>query len=127
MFGLIGFLDATYLTFQHYNQGILPCYIFSGCDKVLTSSYATVAGIPISLAGSLYYLTILVTVFLFWDVGSKKAFQVLIYLPIAAFAISLGLLSIQLFIIHEICLYCIISLASSSVLFVFSLLLKKAR
>lgn len=125
IFGLIGFLDSVYLTFQHYNRGILPCFIFEGCEKVVSSSYATVAGIPISIFGAVYYLVLLAVLILFFDTGNKKALFMLTNLPIAGFVASLYLLFLQLFIIKAICFYCIVSLVSSTALFVLALCFRK--
>ena len=58
VFAFLGFLDATYLTIKHY-QGVLPPCSVSGCENVLTSRYATVGTLPISLLGSVYYLLVM--------------------------------------------------------------------
>lgn len=120
-----GFLDSTFLTLEHYNQGILPCYIFSGCDKVTSSPYATVAGIPISLAGAAYYLLIFIAAVFYFDAENAKALKILTFLPVAGFLASLWLLFLQLFIIKAICFYCIVSLVFSTLLFIFSIFLAK--
>ena len=126
-FSLVGFLDATYLTIQHYGRGILPCYVFEGCDKVITSSYATIKGVPISLFGAIYYLTVLASLILFFDTENKKILRILIYLPVLGFAVSIFLLFLQIFIIKAICFYCIISLISSTALFILGLLIRHMR
>ncbi len=123
--GLIGFLDASYLTIQHYNNGILPCYVFTGCDKVTSSSYAVVAGVPVSLLGAIYYFAILIVAVLFLDTRNKKVLRILTTLPIAGFLASLWLLFLQLFIIKAICFYCVISASTSTLLFVLALWFKK--
>lgn len=48
--GFLGFLDATYLTVKHYLGTPINCSIFEGCEKVTTSQYATVGGVPVSVA-----------------------------------------------------------------------------
>ena len=113
----VGFLDAAYLTVQHYNKGILPCYIFSGCDKVLASSYAAVAGVPVSLFGALFYFLILAAAVFYIDTKHKAALTILVYLPIAGFAATLWLFFLQLFVIKAICFYCVVSAVSSTLLF----------
>jgi len=49
----IGFLDATYLTVEHYRGEIPPCAIIGGCEAVLTSPQAKIADVPVALLGSL--------------------------------------------------------------------------
>lgn len=119
----IGFLDSTFLTLEHYNQGILPCYVFSGCEEVTTSRYATVADVPVSLAGAAFYLLIFLVAVFYLDSKNAKALKVLIFLPAVGFLASLWFLYLQLFVIEAICFYCVVSLISSTALFVFSLYL----
>jgi uncharacterized membrane protein len=123
----VGFLDAAYLTVEHYTQGILPCYVFKGCEKVTTSQYSTLAGVPISLFGAIYYLTIFISGILFLDTKSQKWLSVLGYLPILGFLASLGLIYLQLFVIKAICLYCVISAISSTTLFIMGLYLLRLK
>lgn len=124
--GFLGFLDATYLTVEHYFGVIPPCYVADGCEKVLTSEYATVAtGVPNSLLGSLYYLAITLIAIFFWDTRSKKALTVLVFLPIVGLVASVWFVYLQLFVIKAICFYCMISAVLSAVLFLASAYLLK--
>ncbi|MDO8658841.1 MAG: vitamin K epoxide reductase family protein [Candidatus Levybacteria bacterium] len=59
MFSFLGFLDAVYLTITHYQNVLPPCSLKLGCEKVLTSQFSTIIGIPISLLGSIYYLIVM--------------------------------------------------------------------
>lgn len=118
----LGFLDATFLTIEHYNRGILPCYIFEGCDQVTTSVYSQVAGLPVALFGAIYYLAIFIATILFIDTKYKPILYVLIFLPIFGFLFSLGFLYLQIFVIKAICFYCVISAITSTTLFVFGLM-----
>ena len=122
IFSVIGFLDSAYLTLEHYQRGIVPCVIFKGCDTVLTSKYSTLAGFPISLFGSAYYLAVLVGTLIYFDTGREKIMKFTAMLPVLGFMISLGLLFLQLFVIKDICFYCMISLATSTILFVLSII-----
>ena len=99
----------------------MPCYGFQGCDLVLASRYAQIWGIPISLVGAVYYLVIFLAGVWFIDSKNAKPLFVLSYLPMAGFAASLGLLYLQLFVIKAVCDYCVISAASSIILFVLGL------
>ena len=117
----IGFLDAAYLTIQHYNDSILPCVVFEGCEQVTNSKYSAIFNIPISLFGAVYYLVILISGIIFWDTKNAKTLLALVYLPIAGFAISMFLLYLQLFVIKAICAYCMVSVISSIILFILGL------
>jgi uncharacterized membrane protein len=125
VFSLIGFLDAAYLAIQHYNSGILPCYIFTGCDRVTTSSYAVIAGVPVSLLGAIYYLAILITAILYIDTGIRKILYALRNLPVIGFLATLWFLFLQFFIIKAVCFYCVISAITSTLLFILAIGLRK--
>ena len=55
---LVGLADATYLTVQHITGESVRCTIVSGCSEVLSSSYATVQGIPLALIGAAGYFAV---------------------------------------------------------------------
>jgi len=123
--GFIGFLDSAYLTITHFIGEPVACGFFTGCDVVTSSIYSSVAGIPIALFGALYYLFwVLLGV---WYLDSRNTlFLTLLPLTAIGFAVSLILIGIQLFIIDAICVYCMLSAASSTALFVLSFVIRNA-
>ena len=59
LLALVGVAIAGYLTYVHY-AGIDPvCTGGGGCEKVQTSEYAELAGVPVALLGLLGYVGIL--------------------------------------------------------------------
>jgi uncharacterized membrane protein len=52
---IIGALTTGYLTLTHFQGQSVACPT-SGCDSVLSSQYAKIAGLPLSLFGTLAYL-----------------------------------------------------------------------
>src|SRR5438105_6778744 len=71
IFSLLGIIDASYLSYEHYSQIILPCstnILFLDCAKVLQSSYAELFHVPLSVYGIIFYSSVLIisllTVFL---------------------------------------------------------------
>src|ERR1700734_4042751 len=60
---LIGTLEAGYLTYVHYHLGLLACigghHGVSTCEKVQSSVYSKLAGIPVAWLGLFGYLGIL--------------------------------------------------------------------
>ncbi len=117
--GFIGFLDSTYLTVQHYRGESPKCAIFTGCATVASSKYATVGPIPLSLLGSLYYFAIFILSIAYFDTRKEKIIILISYLTIAGFIASIYFVYLQIFTIKALCLYCIISAASSTLLFAF--------
>lgn len=114
----VGFADATFLTWKHYVGIVPPCFVATGCETVLTSTWNKIAGIPVSLLGALYYvfLGILATYYL----ATKKEGVVTIaaWSTFAGLFASLWFVSLQIFIIKHICFYCMISATTSLLLFV---------
>ncbi|MEX1061832.1 MAG: vitamin K epoxide reductase family protein [Patescibacteria group bacterium] len=113
---ILGFLDAVYLTAQHYLGFTLTCPI-TGCSAVLKSSYAAFLGFPISLYGAFYYLAILVSAVAYLDTRKEVFLLGAALITIPGFLITLYLIYLQLFVINSICLYCLISATTTTALF----------
>lgn len=114
----LGFLDALYLAVEHFMGAIPPCSIVSGCEEVLTSSFATVGGVPLALLGALYYLSVLVLAIVFFDTKRARVLRFVAWMTTIGFFVSLGLVYLQLFVLDAICLYCMGSALSSTLLFI---------
>ena len=126
----VGFIDASYLSAEHYLDRIPPCSIAgSNCTSVLTSPYATVWNVPISMAGAGYYLVLVLLSANFYKTGERRSLMAFVVLSSLGALISIELLYIQLFILHATCLYCLISavLSVSMAILSFSTFLKSSR
>lgn len=84
---------------------------------MLTSSYGQIFGIPVALLGVLFYMAVFFSALRGWVRGVKV-------LAIVGMLMSLGFLYLQLFVIKAICLYCMGSLATSTLNFIFSRFLR---
>ena len=118
----IGFADATYLTTQHFLGAPVACSILKGCEQVTTSPYSVIFGIPIALLGSLYYLTILILSVIYLDSRKINIFNIIAKITPFGFLASAYLVYLQIFVIKAICLYCMGSAVTSTLLFVLSLI-----
>lgn len=116
----IGFIDATYLTAMYY-LGATPACSVLRCELVTTSEYATVFGLPIALFGALYYLTAIVLLAAYIDKKDIRFLRVFFLITILSFFFTLWLVYLQLFVIKAICLYCMISATTSTILFLFAI------
>ena len=114
---IIGFIDATHLTISHFNGSELNCGVNGGCNTVTTSKWSTIFGLPTALFGSLYYLFIAFMSFYYLQNKKDVVIKILKHLPIAGFLMSLWFVYLQLFVIHAICIYCMGSAATSTILF----------
>lgn len=100
---LVGVGIASYLTYVHYN-GLSPiCAINDGCEKVQSSRYAKVGGVPVPLIGLVGYVAILASLF----VRGELARLATAGMAIGGFAFSVYLTSLELFEIHAICQWCV--------------------
>ena len=100
---LIGFGVALYLTVIHY-AGIKPiCAANGGCEKVQSSVYSKLAGIPVALLGLLGYIGILVSLAVRGDAGRMMG----AVLALIGFGFSAYLTYREIFTIHAICQWCV--------------------
>ena len=122
----VGFADAAYLTAKHYLGEIPPCSIINGCETVLTSPYATIVGnIPIALVGAVYYLTLIVGGIAYLDTKNKTVLAATAYFTTTGFLTSAILVFLQIFVIKALCLYCLASAITSTLLFVLGIIILK--
>lgn len=126
---LIGFADSAYLTLEHFRGVIPPCSVVEGCEQVLTSEYSAVFGIPVALFGALYYLLIAVSAFIYLeskmsgrlgDLQAKILKGSLLFTVFGLLA-SLWFVYLQAFVIHSYCVYCLGSVATSTILFIIAM------
>ena len=111
-----GLADAAYLTVEHLAGRSVRCMVVSGCDEVLQSSYATVAGgVPVAAVGALAYFTVfsLATLAAFGYDGARKLLTPLVAVMFLA---TLWFLYLQAFVIRAFCTYCLISAAVTTIL-----------
>lgn len=123
LLSFLGFLDATYLTILHYKDVIPPCSLAHGCDKVLTSSFSTINGIPIALLGSVFYLLLIIlSVTLIEKVRKSIVRAVFIMASVGTLA-SFFLIYIQFAVIHALCQYCLASEVITFLIFIMGIYL----
>ncbi len=118
---LIGLIDAAYLTLQHYQNAIPPCTL-RGCEVVLTSTYASVGNIPVSLFGVVYYAFVAMLLGKYFFRRHHTLLMLASFCTIAGFAASVYLVYVQIALLHSICQYCMVSAVTSTLLFVFGMI-----
>lgn len=114
---ILGFADATYLSVKHFTGENIPCTITHGCDVVTKSAYSEILGIPVALLGSAFYLTVFALVFLAMDNKNMRLLRYAGLFTIVGFGASLWFLAAQAFLIRAFCQWCLVSAATSTVLF----------
>lgn len=120
---LIGLADAIYLTIQHFTGEKVPCSLISGCEQVLTSSYAEIFGIPTAAFGAAaYFLAFSLAILAAY--GNRKMWTFFSGLVILMTLFTLWLIYLQAFVIGAFCQFCLISAVTTLTLFVIFLISK---
>jgi uncharacterized membrane protein len=102
---LIGLGIASYLTYVHY-EGIHPvCGLGGNCEKVQTSEWSRLAGIPVAVLGLIGYAVIFVSLF----VPGEEALIAGALTALVGFGFSAYLTYRELFTIDAICPWCVAS------------------
>ena len=121
--GFIGFVDSSYLSVLHYKNVIPPCSILGECEKVLTSRYALVWGVPTALFGAFYYLSVVILSVLYLDTKRAKYLTAAMGAITVGFVFTLWFLYLQAFVIKAFCEYCLLSAGITSALFIMTVTL----
>jgi uncharacterized membrane protein len=101
-----GFGVAAYLTYVHY-AGISPvCTTGGSCEKVQTSIYSRLLGVPVALLGLLGYAAILGTLLARESETTRFATMAL---TLTGFVFSAYLTYREIYSIHAICEWCVSS------------------
>src|SRR5437868_15464884 len=107
---LFGLADATYLTVLALTGEAAACGGQAGCQEVLGSAYARVAGIPVAVFGVAGYFTAFAfATFAAFNYARARTFFAL--LVGVLFAATLWLLYVQAFLLHAFCRFCLFSAA----------------
>jgi uncharacterized membrane protein len=116
---LIGAAIAGYLTWVHYAGLEVVCLAGGGgCEKVQSSDYADLAGVPVALLGLIGYVGILGSTLLLPDETGLLATA---FLALVGFGFSMYLTWAELFRIHAICQWCVASAVIMTALTVLAL------
>ena len=109
---LVGLGIAAYLTYVHY-AGLHPlCLASGGCEKVQSSHWSKLGGIPVATIGLVGYAAILVLLFVPGEAGLAGMALV----ALVGFGFSAYLTFVELFRIHAVCQWCVASAVLMTVL-----------
>jgi uncharacterized membrane protein len=120
---LAGMFVAIYLTLYKLGYiGTLVCAVGS-CEMVQTSKWATFLGFPVGAWGVAYYVAVLgVSLAGLAPALAERRAVSLLLVAMTGFGVlfSLWLTYLELFVIHYICMWCVISATLAAALFVIS-------
>lgn len=118
---LIGLADSIYLTIHHYTGEKVPCSIVEGCEQVLTSSYAEVAGYPLAAFGAAAYF-IAFALAILAAFGNRLAWTLFSVQVVLMTIFTTWLFYLQASVIGAFCQFCLLSAATTLTLFINTLI-----
>ena len=101
----LGLAIAGYLTYVHYAEIESVCSIAHGCQKVQTSEWAELAGVPVALLGLIGYAGIFASVFVPGEAGLMAGAG----MSLVGFGFSAYLTYREIWSIEAICVWCVAS------------------
>lgn len=103
---VVGLLVAGYLSWVELGNGIPSCGPFHGCETVAMSSYARIGGIPVAVFGVILSVTLLMLA-IAWVRSDKPGLLDLHYgLSLVGVIFEIYFISVQMFILHAVCIWC---------------------
>ncbi len=119
----IGSLDALYLSWVKIANSQVYCGTSGQCETVNNSPYSVIGGVPIAYLGLGAYLLVLVLLYLenrggIWQENSSL---LLFGISLVGVIFSAYLTYLEIWVIHAICPYCVVSAICMLVLFVISI------
>lgn len=113
LLGLPGSAVAAYLTYSHWADRPTVCGPIGECELVQTSEYSDIAGVPVALMGLLYFVAMAFLALAYisrikWMPGEMEWTQpVALAMALAATAFVAYLTYVELFVLEEICIWCV--------------------
>lgn len=118
---LVGVADSIYLTIHHFTGEKVPCSVVEGCEQVLSSSYAEIAGIPLAIFGAAAYFTAF-SLAILAAFGNRLTWTLFSVQVAFMMLFTTWLVYLQAFVIEAFCQFCLLSAGTTFVLFSISLI-----
>ena len=122
-----GFVVSAYLTIVHYRGYVSPCYVVQGCETVQTSKYSVILGVPVALAGAVFFgLMFYLAVGLLRN-GRRALVLVFKLLAFLGALAIIPLFLLQAIVLKAFCSYCLATEALMLAIWILSFLVDGAR
>ncbi len=107
---LFGLGVSLYLLSVHWGWSQAVCLGIGDCEYVNTSKWSELFGIPVALLGAGAYIALMVTAVLDWrDLYAEYARRAQFFIAAVGVAFSAYLTYIELYVLQEICPWCVFS------------------
>lgn len=120
---LVGLVDSIYLTTKHFAGATVPCTVLEGCEQVLTSSYAEVAGVPLAALGAIAYF-VAFSLAILAAFGNRLMWTLFSVQVVFMTIFTIWLVYLQGSVIGAYCQFCLLSAATTLTLFIITLISK---
>lgn len=117
----VGLLVATYLWYEYQQPSAVGCVVGgAGCETVRLSEFSQIAGIDLPVFGILFYLVLAIYVTTRFLDRPVRRFENwgLQLATLFGLIFSVYLTYLELFVIHAICTWCVMSAIAATVLFI---------
>ncbi len=119
----IGLVVALYLLTVHWGWWQAVCLGVGNCEVVNTSIYSELLGIPVALLGALSYAGLIILGLAIWkDIYAEYARLARFFIAMVGVVFSAYLTYIELFVLHEICPWCVTSAILITIIAILSIL-----
>ncbi len=123
-FAIIGLLVSIYMTIYKLTANDAMCLGSGDCSTVNASRYSEIYGIPLALLGVGGFLAILFVHFMenrsrfFDEQGTLMVFGMSLF----GFVFSLYLTYLELYVIHAVCPFCVVSAVAITIVFIIGII-----
>ena|SRR3989344_5503126 len=117
---IVGFGVSFYIWNSKRHGKKLVCPLGSNCEAVVQSKFSSALGVPLEVFGMLYYASLFVLSVIgtsLIPLPKEIIAEALIIVTGSAALVSLGLIAVQIFILKELCTWCITSSLISFAIF----------
>ena len=105
---LVGVADSVYLTIKHLTDEPVPCSIIAGCETVLNSDYAQIAGVPLAAFGAAAYF-VAFSLAILAAYGNRMLWTVFGIQVVGMSLFTAWLIYLQAYVIGAFCQFCLLS------------------
>lgn len=129
LFAFLGLSDSIYIAQNEANNSPLICNVqnLSGCNIVQASQYSHVFGISLAEYGVAFYAFIFVIAALELLVFDRFLRRVLQGAAIVGVIASAYFTFLEIFVIHALCIYCLVSAFIALLVLIFASLIEPVR
>ena len=103
---LVGLAIALYLSVVELGGGVPACGPIHGCEEVARSQYSRIAGVPVAVFGVALSLILLTLAIAWWRTDLYALLLAHYGLSLAGVLFEAYFLTLQIFVIGAVCIWC---------------------